>query len=148
MADFVQKTVNKTAVRDLSVPIADNPFGCVGYTTKARETIIRNREHYTAKVNFVNGAGKRVGTVSLQSPTTAAFNANAAEALANAMGGVAVRNSPAETYYAQLRCHDPQVTTTTSPSRGRPPCERTGVKRGAFPSPTQFFSVPGHRSPR
>ena len=46
MADFVQKTVNKTAVRDLAVPIAtvtsfntliesviaDNPFGCVGYT--------------------------------------------------------------------------------------------------------------------
>jgi len=44
MADFVQKTVNKTAVRDLAVPIAnvtsfnnliesviaDNPFGCVG----------------------------------------------------------------------------------------------------------------------
>ena len=44
MADFVQKTVNKTAVRDLTVPIAtltsfnnlidmviaDNPFGCVG----------------------------------------------------------------------------------------------------------------------
>ena len=46
MADFVQKAVNKTAVRDLAVPIAtvtsfntliesvitDNPFGCVGYT--------------------------------------------------------------------------------------------------------------------
>ncbi|PKL61053.1 MAG: hypothetical protein CVV31_13530 [Methanomicrobiales archaeon HGW-Methanomicrobiales-2] len=44
MADFTQKTVNKTAVRDLAVPIAtvtsfdnliesvieDNPFGCVG----------------------------------------------------------------------------------------------------------------------
>ena len=48
MADFVQKTVNKTAVRDPMTPIADvtsfttlvqaftddNPFGCV-----------RNREH-------------------------------------------------------------------------------------------------------
>jgi hypothetical protein len=80
--------------------IDDNPFGCVGYTTKAGETItpvIRNREHYTAKVNFVNG------NVSLQSPTIAAFDANAAEVLANAMGGVAVRNSPAETYYAQAQ---------------------------------------------
>ena len=101
MADFVQKTVNKTAVRDLAVPIADvtsfntlvesvitdNPFGCVGYTTKAGETIapiIKNREHYTAKVNFLDGEGKRVGNVSLQSPSIAAFNANAAEALANA----------------------------------------------------------------
>ena len=91
MADFVQKTVNKSAVRELSVPIPnvtafnnliqsvidDNPFGCVGYTTKAGETIVRNREHYTAKVNFING------NVSLQSPSIAAFNANASEVLAN-----------------------------------------------------------------
>jgi hypothetical protein len=57
-------------------------------------------------VNFLDGAGKRVGTVSLQSPSIAAFNANAAEVLDNtplaaAMGGVAERNN------AQLRCHDP-----------------------------------------
>ncbi len=91
MADFVQKTVNKSAVRGLTVPIPnvtsfntliemvidDNPFGCVGYTTKAGETIARNREHYTAKVNFING------NVSLQSPSIAAFNANASEVLAN-----------------------------------------------------------------
>ena len=51
MADFEQPTINKTALRDLTVPIADvesfntlvesvitdNPFGCVGYTTKAGE---------------------------------------------------------------------------------------------------------------
>ena len=130
MADFTQTTVNKTAVRDLTVPIADvtsfnaliesviadNPFGCVGYTTKAGETIapvVRNREHYTAKVNFLDGEGKRVGTVSLQSPSIAAFNANASEVLANtalaaAMGATdALRNGPGETYYAQLKCHDP-----------------------------------------
>ncbi|KAF5090234.1 hypothetical protein DSECCO2_18990 [anaerobic digester metagenome] len=129
MADFVQKTVNKTAVRDLAVPIAtvtsfntliesviaDNPFGCVGYTGSDGvpvDPVIRNREHYTAKVNFLDGEGKRVGNVSLQSPTIAAFEANAAEvldnaALATAMGGEAVRNAPGETYYAQLKCHDP-----------------------------------------
>ena len=130
MADFVQKTVNKTAVRDLAVPIAnvtsfntliesvieDNPFGCVGYTGsdgQLVEPVIRNREHYTAKVNFLDGEGKRVGNVSLQSPTIAAFEANAAEVLANAalataMGATdAHRNAPGETYYAQLKCHDP-----------------------------------------
>jgi len=129
MADFVQKTVNKTAVRDLAVPIADvtsfnnliesiiedNPFGCVGYTGSDGQpvaAVVRNREHYTAKVNFLDGEGKRVGNVSLQSPTIAAFEANAAEALANAaletaMGGEAVRNGPGETYYCQLKCHDP-----------------------------------------
>ncbi|PKL61013.1 MAG: hypothetical protein CVV31_13650, partial [Methanomicrobiales archaeon HGW-Methanomicrobiales-2] len=62
--------------------------------------------------NFLDGEGKRVGNVSLQSPTIAAFEANAAEVLANAalataMGGEAVRNGPGETYYAQLKCHDP-----------------------------------------
>ncbi|MDD4252954.1 MAG: hypothetical protein PHT74_07395 [Methanoculleus horonobensis] len=129
MADFVQTTVNKTAVRDLAVPIVsvtsfnnliqsvidDNPFGCVGYTGSDGQpvaAIVRNREHYTAKVNFLDGEGKRVGTVSIQSPTIAAFEANAAEvmdnaALATAMGGEAVRNGPGETYYAQLKCHDP-----------------------------------------
>ncbi len=101
MADFVQTTVNKTAVRDLAVPIADvtsfdnlvqaviadNPFGCVGYTGPDGEAVapvVRNREHYTAKANFLDGEGKRVGTVSLQSPTIAAFEASAAEVLANA----------------------------------------------------------------
>jgi hypothetical protein len=129
MADCVQKTVNKTAIRDLAVPIADvtsfntlvqsviddNPFGCVGYTDAGGEAVpavVRNREHYTAKVNFIDGEGKRVGTISLQSPTIAAFEANAAEALANAtlaaaMGGDAERNFAGETYYAQLKCHDP-----------------------------------------
>jgi hypothetical protein len=130
MADFVQKTVNKSAVRDLAVPIADvtsfnalvqaviddNPFGCVDYTTRDGQTVegvVRNREHYTAKVNFINGEGRRVGTVSLQSPSIAAFNANAAAvmgnaALATAMGATdVVRDEPHETYYAQLKCHDP-----------------------------------------
>ena len=130
MADFVQKTVNKSAVRDLAVPIADvtsfnalietviddNPFGCVGYTGSDGQpvaAVVRNREHYTAKVDFIDeDTGKRVGTVSLQSPSIAAFNANAAEALANtalatAMGGVAERDNARESYYAQLKCHDP-----------------------------------------
>jgi len=59
-------------------------------------------------VNFIDDEGTRVGTVSLNSPTIAAFDANAAEAMGNtalatAMGGTAVR----ETCYAHLKCHDP-----------------------------------------
>ncbi|NLE26844.1 MAG: hypothetical protein GX625_16190, partial [Clostridiaceae bacterium] len=69
--------------------------------------------HYTAKVNFIDEeTGKRVGNVSLQSPTIAAFDANAAAvmgnaAIATAMGGVAERNFAGEAYYCQLKCHDP-----------------------------------------
>ncbi|MEG3056211.1 MAG: hypothetical protein RQM90_09100 [Methanoculleus sp.] len=64
MADFVPTTVNKTAVRDLATPIAtvtsfntlvqsviaDNPFGCIGYTGSDGvlvDPVVRNREHYT-----------------------------------------------------------------------------------------------------
>ena len=130
MADFVQKTITRSALRDLTTPIAsvtafdslirmvldDNPFECAGYTTKAGQTVapvVRNREHYTGKVNFIDEqTGKRVGTVSLQSPSIAAFDANIAEVLANtalatAMGGVAERNFAGESYYCQLKCHDP-----------------------------------------
>ncbi len=126
----MQKTVNKSAIRNLTVPIAtvtafnnlieavinDNPFECVGYTGSDGVPVpgvIRNREHYTAKVEFFDdNTGKRVGAVSLQSPSITAFNANAAEALANAtlaaaMGGDAERNFAGETYYCQLKCHDP-----------------------------------------
>ena len=163
MADFVQTTVNKTALRDLAVPIADvtsfntiiegviadNPFGCVGYTTRDGETIapiVRNREHYTVKVNFVNETTyKKVGTTSLQSPTIAAFNANASEAmnntaLATAMGGVAERNFAGESYYCQLSATTPRVTTITSPSPGRPsgsrPTRTTRSATWSRPGPT------------
>jgi len=59
-------------------------------------------------VNYLDGEGKRFGNVSLQSPTISAFDANASKVLANtalatAMGGEAER----DTYYCQLRCHDP-----------------------------------------
>ncbi len=111
MADFVQKTVNKTALREITLTIADvetfdsliemvlddNPFGCVDYTTRDGQTVegvVRNREHYTAKVNFINDDGKRVGTVSLQSPSIAAFEANAAEVMGNA--ALATRRIPLE----------------------------------------------------
>jgi len=59
MADFVQKTVNKSAVPIADVTsfntliqmiIDDNSFGCVAYTDSDGVEvpgIVRNREHYT-----------------------------------------------------------------------------------------------------
>ena len=67
--------------------------------------VVRNREHYTAKVNFLNGEGKRVGNVSLQSPTIAAFEANAAEALANAtIASRICRSRETQTKVYEERC--------------------------------------------
>jgi len=94
----------------------DNPFECASHTNRDGvlvAPVVRNREHYTGKVNFINEeTGKRLGIVSLQSPSIAAFDANIAEVMANtalaaAMGGVAERNFGGESYYAQLKCHDP-----------------------------------------
>jgi hypothetical protein len=130
MADFVPTTITRSALRDLTTPIADvsefdsliemviadNPFECIGYTRRdgvAVAPVVRNREHYTGKVNFIDeNTGKRLGTVSIQSPSIAAFDANiaavmASTPLATAMGGVAERNFGGESYYCQLRCHDP-----------------------------------------
>ncbi len=130
MADFVEKTVNKSALRELTTPIAsvtefnnliesvinDNPFECVSYTNRDGvlvAPVIRNREHYTGKVDFTDEAtGKRIGVVSFQAPSIAALNAGAAAivantALATAFAGVAARKPDSESYYAQLKCHDP-----------------------------------------
>jgi len=45
MADFVQTTVNKTALRNLAVPIAN----VTSFNTliQSVDPIVRNREHYT-----------------------------------------------------------------------------------------------------
>ncbi len=127
MADFVETTNTKTAVRTLAAPIADvatfdsivqavlseNPFGCVEYIQAGvtHPAVEKSRESYTVRVNYEDGEGSRVGTITARSPTVAAFTANAAEILANedlatAMGGTAVRNSEAESFTCQLRCHD------------------------------------------
>lgn len=124
--DFVQTIVNKTAVRNLELPIvdieefntlvedfiSDNPAGCVGYVTNkgvAVPPIFRNREHYTAKVDIIGDDVS--GTVSVQAPTIAGYEAAAAEiygneALEAAIGGESYRAFEKESYYCQLKCHD------------------------------------------
>jgi hypothetical protein len=129
MADFIETNTNKTSVRELTVPFADvaafdavvqsvldeNPFGCTDETGDGGAVIpgvARNREYYTARVVYEDGEAKAVGQISVRSPTVAAFEANAAEVVANAalaasMGGTAVRDTAKEAFSCQLRCHDP-----------------------------------------
>ncbi len=128
MADFIEKSNTRTAVRELSIPIADistfdaivasvladNPFGCVDYIEGGvtYDGVTLNRESYTAKVNFEDDDGKRVGAISARAPTVAAFGTVATNlmgnaALATAMGGEAVRDAEHDSYSCQLKCHDP-----------------------------------------
>jgi hypothetical protein len=127
MADFIETNTNKTAVRDLSDPIADaatfdsivqsvldtNPFGCTDYEVDGLTVpgVLRNREHYTAKVIYEDDEAKKIGAASVQVPDIAGFDAAALEimgnvALSTATGGDPVRDDAHDTFYCQLKCHD------------------------------------------
>jgi hypothetical protein len=128
MADFVQKTVTKTAVRELATPIADvsafntivqsvitaNPFGCVAYTVSGvnHPGVEKTRETYVAKIVYEDALAKTVGTDACKFNSMAGFNAGAAALLASAPlagahAGTPVRDLAGETYSATLKCNDP-----------------------------------------
>ncbi|NVO65747.1 hypothetical protein [Methanofollis tationis] len=127
MADFVETSNTRTAVRQIPAPIADiatfeaivagviadNPFGCVEYVQSGstHPGVERNRESHTLRVNYEDLEGNVVGTVTVKAPDMAAFNAAATAvlgdaALETALGGDAVRNPDADAFSCQLKCHD------------------------------------------
>jgi len=127
MADFVQNTVTKSAIRELAEPIADvttfntivqsvitdNPFACVAYMSAGENhnPVEKTREGYTVKIVYQDTNATIVGNLSDRFTTIAGFNAGAAAILANtalatAHGGTAIRDTDNETYSATLKCHD------------------------------------------
>ena len=127
MADFVQKTTVKTAVRKLANPIedvttfntivasvlTDNPFECVAYMTAGTNHagVEKTKEYYVAKVVYQDNAANTVGNESGRYNTIAGFNAGAAAILANtaltaAHAGSPYRDTDNETYSATVKCHD------------------------------------------
>jgi len=128
MADFIQKTTVKSAVRELANPIAnvatfdtivqsvitENPFGCVAYTEGgvSHQPVEKTKEAYVAKVVYQDSDAKTVGGDSAKFNTIAGFNAGAAAILASAPltaahGGTPFRDAGNETFSATLRCRDP-----------------------------------------
>lgn len=128
MADFVQKTIVKTATRQLANPIADvaafntivesvltdNPFGCVAYATAgvSHPGVEKSKETYMAKIVYQDADAKIVGTDSGKFNSIAGFNAGAtallaSTALTTAHGGTPFRDTENETYSATIRCRDP-----------------------------------------
>ena len=128
MADFLQSTVTKSAIRELAEPIADvatfnaivqsvitdNPFACVAYMTAGENhtPVEKTKEAYTVKILYQNADAKVVGTLSDKYATIAGFNAGATSILANtalatAHGGTAIRDTDNESFSATLKCHDP-----------------------------------------
>ncbi len=128
MADFVQKTVTKTAVRELAMPIADiasfdaivqsvittNPFGCVAYTEAGvtHDPVEKTKEAYGMKTVYQDALAQKIGTGSESYHTIAGFNAGITAVLANAAnitahGGSIVRDPGNDTYSVILNCRDP-----------------------------------------
>jgi len=128
MADFVQKTTVKTAVRTLTNPIADvssfesivqsvittNPFGCVSWAQAGvtHQPVEKTRENYVAKVVYQNTLGKSAGTGSHRFNSIAGYTAGAAALLADtaltaAHNGTIARDPSGDTYSATLNCRDP-----------------------------------------
>jgi len=128
MADFVQTSVSKSALRTLRNPIATlgafdsiisaivatNPWGCVPYTRagEAMPGVAISTQSYTAKVRYQDNMGKVIGEVTVKSPTQAGFttavnNVKANTALEAAIGGTAVHDAFTDRYSATLRCNDP-----------------------------------------
>ena len=128
MADFIQTTNTKSAVRDLAVPIANitafdalvqdiidtNPFGCTSYVEQGVtiDPVIRSQERYDAKVVYENLEAKTIGDVSVQVNSVAAFGTAAThvmddDILATAVGGTQSRNTGKDTFSCKLKCHDP-----------------------------------------
>ena len=126
MANFVPRSVIKSAVRTLATPIASvaaftevvddvlttNPFGCTAYEAggAAMPAVEKTQEAYTARVAYEDGEAQTVGTVAAKCPTVAAYTANAATiladtALATAMGGTAVHATDDDSFSATLKCH-------------------------------------------
>ena len=128
MADFVQNSQTKTAVRELASPITDvaafntivqtvittNPFGCVSYMSGGvnHPPVEKTKEAYTAKIVYQDTLAKRIGSCSESYNTIAGFNAGITAVLANTANNTAHAGSPVhdiagDTYSATLKCHDP-----------------------------------------
>lgn len=134
MADFVQRSIVKSAVRELTTPIADaaafaaipasvistNPFGCTPYDSGGvtMDPVTKTRETYGARIVYENDDAKTVGSLNVRAPTTASFGTIKTEILgdteiATAMGGDPVNMAEDESYSTTLRCHDPSGETYT-----------------------------------
>jgi len=132
MADFVQKTITKTAVRNLTTPIANatafaaipasvistNPFGCTSYEVGGVtiDPVTKTKESYGTRILYQDDDGKTTGTLSVRAPSTAAFATMKSEILGDAemtaaMGGDPVNDAERETYSLTLKCHDPSGET-------------------------------------
>ena len=128
MAHFTQKTVVKSAVRELASPIAeyttfntivqdvldDNPWGCTAYESGgvSHPAVKTSKESYAASIIYENAEAKKVGQIPVKGPTMAAVNTAVTQITGNATitgamgtGVSASRDSSEDTFSKTLKCH-------------------------------------------
>jgi len=128
MANFVQNSETKNAVRELTSPIPDvatfntivqsvitgNPFGCVSYMTAGvtHDPVEKIRESYTARIVYQDVDATTVGNDSSRFNSIAGYNAGAtallaATAVTAAHAGTPVHDTENDSFSVTIRCHDP-----------------------------------------
>ena len=127
MADFVQNTNVKSAVRTLASPIADvaafnvivqsvittNPFACVAYMTAGvnHDPVEKTKEYYTARIVYEDEAADSTGYTVERFNSIAGFNTGvglvmADTAMATAHNGTAIHDPEDDRFTVTLKCHD------------------------------------------
>jgi len=128
MPDFRPRPNTKRSYRRLKTPIADiaaftaiirslvytNPLGCTSYHShlRAHPPIQKVREMYTAKFEYRNEKGKRVGTTIEMYDSVEGYETGIASVIANmanreAHRGKVKRLPSADLFSVMLKCHDP-----------------------------------------
>jgi len=126
MADFVAKSVVKSAERKLTTSIdtlanfvslvndfiTNNPLGCTSYLSAGQTVagVVKGTEYYSGKVVYEDALAKTVGTITIKAPTMAAFNTDVITILADAtlrsaMGGTPSHDSSEDTFSCTVKCH-------------------------------------------
>jgi hypothetical protein len=127
MADFVSRSITKSAERVLSTPIetmadfvtlvndfiSTNPLGCVSYPSGGQTIagVVRGTEYYSGKVVYEDALAKTVGSISIRAPTSTAFTTDittilGTAALGTAMGGTPSHDSSGDNFSCMVKCHD------------------------------------------
>jgi hypothetical protein len=140
MGDFVSQGAVKTAVRELSAPIADaatfntlvdgvvstNPWTCTSYESGGVtiDPVVNGTQAYVGRITYENTEAKIVGYINIRAPTTAALasiisSITGVAGIATQMGGTGSHDSSEDTFSRTLKCHKGTELFTVTFKRDR-----------------------------
>jgi len=128
MPDFRPRLGTTTTTYKLSKPVSDisafntivrtlvsnNPLGCIryGHLRKGHPPVRKVREMYTAKFEYRNGEGKRIGTTIEMYDSVEGYETGIAAVISNMANIASHRGKPRhlpekDLFSVMLQCHDP-----------------------------------------